>query len=125
MKKFVAAGFSVALIAAAPLAVQAHHSHAMFDVTKTEDIEGTVKAFNFANPHVYLFLLKNNGGTEVTVPIEMSFIQNMMRQGMTTSTFKPGDKVTIVANPLKNGNPGGMARSITGADGAKLGRQGG
>jgi hypothetical protein len=29
--------------------------------------------------------------------------------------------VTIVAHPLKNGNPGGSVRTITGPDGAKLG----
>ena len=93
----------------------------MFDVTKTEEIEGTVKAFNFANPHVYQFLLKNNGGTEVTVPIEMSFIQNMMRQGMTTSTFKPGDKVTIRVNPYRTGQPGGSYRGAIDASGRKYG----
>ena len=106
------AGIAGALFAAAPAAGWAHHSHAMFDTSKQETIEGTVKAFAFSNPHVYLFLVSMKDGKPSTYSIEMSFIQNMERQGIMSSTFKPGDKVSVRVNPLKDGRPGG---SYTGA----------
>jgi Family of unknown function (DUF6152) len=34
----------------------AHHSTAMFDMDKPTTIKGTVKTFEWANPHVYLHL---------------------------------------------------------------------
>jgi hypothetical protein len=121
MKTLLRIGLAVAALAA-PLAAQAHHSHAMFDTTKTEEIEGTVKAYNYANPHVYLFLVKPGPtGAETTYPIEMSFIQNMLRQGVSGSTFKPGDKVTILVNPYRSGQPGGSYRGAIDAQGKRYG----
>lgn len=122
LNRLTLAAAAAAAACAAPLTAQAHHSHAMFDPTKTVEVQGTVKAFNFANPHVYLFLVGTGPtGTEVTYPIEMSFIQNMMRQGMTVSTFKPGDKVTVVVNPYRDSRPGGSYRGAIDARGKKFG----
>jgi hypothetical protein len=105
--------------------VWAHHSHAMFDDSKEVTIEGSVKSFSFANPHVYLFVdVKNSDGTVTTYPVEMSYIQNMMTQGITASTFKPGDAVTIIMNPLRNGRPGGSYTGAVDAEGHKYGRSG-
>jgi hypothetical protein len=122
MTKAILTITAAAGLLAAPAAAWAHHSHAMFDVTKTETIEGTVKAFNFANPHVWLYLVKQEpSGSEVTFPVEMSFIQNMMRQGMTATTFKPGDKVSVLVNPYRSGQPGGSYRGAVDAQGKKYG----
>ena len=120
-KTILLIGSMTALLAGAPMA-QAHHSHAMFDTTKTVEIQGTVKAFNFANPHVYLFLVgQAPEGKEVTYPIEMSFVQNMMRQGILAQTFKPGDKVTLAVNPYRSGQPGGSYRGAVDGRGKKYG----
>jgi hypothetical protein len=90
----------------------AHHSHAMFDVTHEETVTGTVKKFTFVNPHVFLFLVVSENGKRVQFPVEMSFTQNMERNGIGPNTFKPGDKVTVRLYPFRNGRPGG---SYTGA----------
>ena len=34
----------------------AHHSFAMFDMTKSVRLEGTVKRFEWTNPHSWIFL---------------------------------------------------------------------
>src|SRR5882757_1108084 len=95
-----------ACLAASP--ALAHHSHSMFDLTTEETITGTVKAFSFTNPHVYLYVNVADGpdGTVRTHVIEMSHIQNMISRGITPATIKPGDNVTIKMNPLNNGRPG-------------------
>jgi hypothetical protein len=123
-KAVLTVGIASALLAAAP-AAWAHHSHAMFDTSKEDTIEGTVKAFAFANPHVYLFVVTQKDGKTGTYSVEMSFVQNMERQGMNSTTFKPGDKVTVKVNPLKDGRPGGSYTGATDANGHKYGTMAG
>lgn len=92
----------------------AHHSHSMFDLTVQQTIKGTVKSFAFQNPHVYLFVLVPEGetGKFTNYVVEMSHVQNMMTHGISASTFKPGDIVTIKMNPLHDGRPGGQYITI-------------
>jgi hypothetical protein len=115
-----------ALAAAAP--ALAHHSHAMFDTAKNTTINGTVKGYEFANPHVFLYLLvPGEAKGEVLFPVEMSFTQNMLRDGIGPKTFKPGDKVQVRVWPLRTGKPGGSYNGATDAEGNKYGsmREGG
>jgi hypothetical protein len=111
-----------ALLAAAvgllPAAASAHHSHAMFDPSKTLTVQGTVKKFLYSNPHMWLFLAVMDGkGQEVEFPIEGTNIQAAGRMGITSSTFKPGDKVSLLINPYRDGRPGGSWREVTDARG--------
>ena len=45
-----------ALALAAGTAARAHHSHAMFDMTREVSVTGTVTSFSYRNPHVFLYL---------------------------------------------------------------------
>jgi len=97
---------------------RAHHSHAMFDHTKTVTISGTVSNVSYRNPHVFLWVdAEDEDGEVKTWSVEMSNIQNMIRRGIGGSTFKVGDRVSVTLNPLSNGNPGGNYVSIIAADG--------
>jgi hypothetical protein len=101
-----------------------HHSHAMFDHTKPAVVTGTVKEFVFRNPHVYLYVdAKNEKGEVVTYWIEMSNLQNMIKQGINQSTLKVGDVVTVRIHPLRDGRPGGNYETLTTADGRTFGRE--
>lgn len=103
--------------------VLAHHSHAMFDHTRETTVTGTVKEFVFRNPHVYLYVdAKNERGELVTYAVEMSNIPNMIRQGITQSTFKVGDGVTVTVHPLRDGRPGGDYSTLKTADGKTFDR---
>ena len=53
--------------------------------------------------------------------VELGSPQSMARNGWRSSIVKPGDKVTVVVNPLKSGEFGGIFVSITLADGRRLG----
>ena len=101
-----------------------HHSHAMFDHSKPATVTGTVKEFVFRNPHVYLYVDgKNEKGEVVTYWIEMSNIQNMIKQGINQNTLKIGDVVTVKMHPLRDGRPGGNYETLTTADGREFGRE--
>lgn len=110
-----------AFLAAAP-PVLAHHSFAMFDQTKEVALVGEVKEFQWTNPHIWIQLAVNENGKTVIYSIEGSSPNGLSRRGWKRTTFKPGDKVTVVVNPLKTGEPGGSFVRATGADGTVIDR---
>jgi hypothetical protein len=87
----------------------------MFDLTVEQTIEGKVKSFAFQNPHVYLFVdvADAQTGKPTTYVIEMSHVQNTLSHGISATTFKPGDTVSVKMNPLHGGRPGGQYITIS------------
>lgn len=98
---------SAILAAAAP--ASAHHSYAMFDRTKQATYEGTVKEFQWTNPHAWIQVMipDPTSGAEVEWGFELGGTQSLVRRGWTRTSLKPGDKVVITANPRRDGHPGG------------------
>jgi hypothetical protein len=102
-----AAAFALACADAPPAA--AHHSFAMFDNTKIVTIKGTIKEFDWTNPHVTIFVLAgpdDHGGSTLW-SVELTSPGNLKRLGWTRSSLSPGDKVEIDLHPLRNGTHGG------------------
>jgi len=96
----------------------AHHSAAMFDFSKTVTVQGTVKEFQYTNPHSWLqVLVVGADGKTVEWGFETEGPSTLLRSGIKAKTFKPGDKVTIVASPMRDGRPAGAWISATKADG--------
>ena len=94
-----------------------HHSHAMFDHTQVASVTGTVSAYSFRNPHIFLYVDVEVEGEIVHYWIEMSNIPIMTRRGVGPKTFQVGDEVTVSMWPLKDGRPGGNYSTIIAADG--------
>ena len=104
------------LLSASP--APAHHSFAMFDQSKAVTLQGTVKDFRWSNPHVFIQLLvKTDGGNEEEWSIEMTSPEHLARVGWKPGAVKPGDKVTLVIHPMRDGTAGGQYISGTGPDG--------
>ena len=123
IRTLLATAVGAVLLAGVPIAASAHHSHAMYDTTKVLTVKGDVKSYNFANPHVYLFLtVKQPNGKTATYAVEASYTQNMERDGIGPATFKAGDKVTVFVNPLRSGTMGGSYVGAIDAQGHKHGR---
>ncbi|MBO9576877.1 MAG: hypothetical protein J7494_14180 [Sphingobium sp.] len=119
MKKTVlAAALGLAALGAQ---ADAHHSYAMFDMTKNVDLKGKVVQFKWTNPHAWLTLeVKDASGAPVQWNIEMNSPNNLMLLGWKRSSLKPGEDVTITVHPLKGDKAGGSFMSVTKTDGAKL-----
>jgi hypothetical protein len=101
----------------------AHHSFAMFDVTKTSTIEGTVGKFEWSNPHSWLFVVAPGpDGAETTYGFEMSSVGELLRRGWTKTAVKPGDKIKVSFHPLRDGSPAGQYQSAWTSDGKLIGR---
>jgi len=114
-------GLAVAALALAPAAPAfAHHSFAMFDQTKIVTLEGTVGEFQWTNPHAFIELDVPGGGKTTRWALELNSPNNLTRQGWHRTSVKPGDKVTIRANPLRSGKPGGLFLDLRFPDGKVL-----
>ena len=102
----------------------AHHSAAMFDMEKEVELKGTVKKFQFTNPHVWIHLqVTNDDGTETLWKIEALNPNALKRKGWKRNTFKKGDEVTVYGAPAKSGkHKANFIRAIT-ADGSELGQK--
>ena len=87
-------------IAALPPRVHAHHSQATFDVARTVTVEGKVIDFEWANPHVYIFVEpKAEDGKASVWKIEAVGIGPLRRLGWSRDTLGVGDEITAVGNP--------------------------
>jgi hypothetical protein len=118
MKIAVVSCVFAGLVAAVSAPALANHSVAMFDLTKNVTIQGTVKEFQFTNPHSWLQVMVTGAdGTAVEWDFEAQGPSSLLRVGIKAKTFSPGDKVTVVAHPMKDGRTAGALITATAADG--------
>ena len=125
MKRIIV-GFIIvtALFLAAGTAL-AHHSAAMFDNQKVKELTGTIKEFQWKNPHVWIQVyVQNSAGVKEEWSIEGGGPNSLSRQGWRPTTFKPGDAVSMKVNPMKDGSTGGQFVGAKLADGKTIGNWG-
>ncbi len=92
-----------ALIAAAPLS--AHHSPIIFDLDSVVVIEGQISRFDWANPHVYIFVeATDESGQTTEWQLETDATPILLRNGWTRESLLPGDPVSVQANPDRQAN---------------------
>src|SRR5688500_13747668 len=105
-----------------PLPATAHHGAAAFDTGKKVTLTGVVQEWVYSNPHCLLRLeVKGEDGQVVPWIAEGQAPNVIFTNGYRKDTFKPGDRVTITVEPLKNGRPMGRIISTVLADGRALG----
>jgi len=110
---------AAAVAALAPLAL-AHHSTAVFDMQKTVEIKGTIKEFQWTNPHTFAYVMVDGEAVPVEYALEGMSPNYLGRNGWSKRSLKPGDKVTLQIHPLKDGRKGGFMASVKLADGTVL-----
>jgi hypothetical protein len=94
--------FATAVCLAAPAV--AHHSAAMFDTSREVTLEGVVTTYDWRNPHVYM-AIRTTGpdGAEFEQQIEAGASSVLLPLGLTPDAVRPGDRVTVRANPSRRG----------------------
>src|SRR5580693_9496627 len=120
--KFRALCLAGAAAALSAIPALAHHSFAMFDAEKKMTLDGTVKEFQWTNPHSWILLTVSDAqGKAEQWAIEMGGPSGLARQGWVPKTLTPGMKVQAVIHPLRDGTPGGQFMAVTLPDGTQLG----
>ncbi len=95
----------------------AHHSAAIFDAKRPLTLHGTVRLFQWTNPHCWIQVMVPAPSAATEWSVEMGSPSQLYRKGWRPRTLKPGDRVTIVIYPTKDGTKGGEFISGTGPNG--------
>jgi hypothetical protein len=110
------------LLGAMGMPAQGHHSAAMFDDSKREMLAGTVREFQWGNPHCYIQLLvEQPKGPAKEWSLEMGAPNYLYNLGWRPSTLKAGEKISVKIAPLRKGGTGGLVLEVTKADGRHFG----
>ena len=122
MKKAVLAAFlgvGVSIVGSVP--VSAHHSSAAYDRDREVELAGTIKEFQYTNPHSWLIVeVVDKTGKTVDWGFEAEGPSTLLRAGIKISSLKPGEKIGVKGHPLKDGRPAALLVSVTKADGSVL-----
>jgi hypothetical protein len=115
----VAAGLLLLLVAPS---TYAHHGiNAWYDMTKSSTIKGTVTSFEWTNPHSYIHIdAKDEKGTIENWSVEMGNVGMLSRYGWRRDTLKPGDQITLIGKPARDGKPVMLLNKAVLANGQEL-----
>jgi len=102
--------------------MRAHHSGAMFDDEKVVELKGTVKELQWSNPHIWLQVVVAQNGATKEWSLEGGSPNTLSRRGWRSTTFKPGDEVSVRINPMKDGTAAGRFIGAKFSDGKTIGR---
>jgi len=121
MKTSIFAAIGVVGLALGAPPAWSHHSGAMFEPEKVVTLEGTVKEFEYTNPHSWLYVtVRDDKGSETLWGIEAEGPSALMRAGIKANALRPGDQITVRTRPLRDGRPAGAWVSVTKSDGTVL-----
>ncbi|MGI9272270.1 MAG: DUF6152 family protein [Woeseiaceae bacterium] len=97
-----------------PFVSLAHHSHGNYDVRNYTELEGTVAAVHWLNPHVWVYLNVDDGdGGTVTWALEGGSINEISRQGWRKDSLQEGEKIFVRCHALRDGARGCLLGYIT------------
>jgi len=101
--------------------LSAHHGASEYDMTKIITLHATVTELQFVNPHTLLtFTVKDDSGKAIEWQGELPSPNLLTRRGWSRSTLKPGDQVTVIGAPAKNGEKGMQVKKLVFPDGHEL-----
>ena len=120
-KLIAAAVACLAPLAVAPQA-SAHHAFTMFALDKLETVDGVVKQFKWTMPHVWIYMTvpSKTGGAPEEWGFECHAPNLIARKGWKSTSLKPGDKVSILMHPMRDGSKAGSVVHVTTAGGQQL-----
>jgi len=118
-RAFLTAGTGV-LFGAARVAY-AHHSTAMYDMANPVTVKGTVKRFEWTNPHAFIFLdVKDDKSSSTEWEIELMSLNHLRSYGWIRTTVKPGDTISATGGAARSGAASMIAGVVELPDGRKI-----
>jgi hypothetical protein len=107
------------LVVSAPLF--AHHGGVAYDTGSKVTLKGTITNFEWTNPHSQVHLdVTDEKGHVAHWDFETQPPSILIHAGWTRKSLKPGDQVTLIASPAKNGSTIGILQKVVLASGEEL-----
>ena len=101
----------------------AHHAGVEWDRERVLELNGTIKEFQFKNPHSWIqFNVENADGVVEEWSVEWGSPNSLSRRGIRPSNFPAGVEATLRINPMKSGDLAGGFVGAKFADGSTIGR---
>jgi hypothetical protein len=97
----------------------------MFDSEHKVTLTGTVRLFQWTNPHAYIQLVVPDGkGRSEEWSLEMAAPLYLQQRGWRPSTLKSGDTLTVTVSPLRKMpvRKGGLVIAASDANGKPIGK---
>jgi hypothetical protein len=91
----------------------AHHSHANYNTTATNELEGTVKELRWMNPHTWIYLEVVDQGKPSVWVLEGGSPAGVQRNGWKKEDVSPGETLKVKCNPLKDGSRGCLIEKMS------------
>ena len=113
------AAFCAAISASPALS---HHSFAMFDISQSLVVQGTVTEYELTNPHSWLRIeaMDEETGQMREWAFEGSSVAVQALYGMGRGSVQPGDGITVTYHPMRDGSRGGQFVEATLDDGTSF-----
>ena len=101
-------------------ALHAHHAPALYDMTRTVTVAGTVVEFVWEQPHTWLRIAAaDEAGNETLWSLEGMHPDFLGRRGWSRHTIASGDVVEVTFLPRKDGSRSGMVLEVELPDGTR------
>ena len=98
-----------------------HHSTSMYNMANPITITGTVKKFEWTNPHAFIYLdVKDESGKTVEWSVEMMSLNHLKSYGWTRATVKAGEVISCTGGSAKSGDPAMISSMMKLADGRMI-----
>ena len=125
VKKAMGVLVAVSGLMMAGASLQAHHSLAgVYDMKAEKEINGTLTAIKFVNPHGSMTItVKNADGTTTDWVFTTGSATALAERGISKvgpNALKIGEQVTATFTPARNGAPLGGLKTLKRADGSVI-----
>jgi hypothetical protein len=92
-----------------PQLAPAHHSGAMYDLSRVVTVRGTVSKYDWRNPHVYIYVEETTGRDERREwKVEALPTTVMQRLAWNAQTLQPGDRIEVKGYPTRDQQSRGL-----------------
>lgn len=110
-----------AALAAAAVPALGHHSHANYWETEWVNLEGTVQAVHWMNPHSWVYIDVEHEDAAMTGAwaLEGASVTTLRRDGWAEDSIQVGDTLTVRCHPLKDGSRGCLLGFVVMDDGSE------
>jgi len=99
----------------------AHHGGVAYDMGRKVTLKGTITNFEWTNPHSQVHLdVTDEKGNVAHWDFETQPPSILIHAGWSRNSLKPGDQVTLIASPAKNGSTIGILNKVVLASGEEL-----
>jgi len=122
--RFTSIALGAAAAALLSIPAGAHHSHANYNTNEFTNVTGTITEVVWTNPHVWIYMDVANGqGRPQMWAMEGGSVTSLMRGGWQRNSIKPGDKISVRCNRLRDGSEGCLLGYVTNINGTAMDKE--